>query len=242
MTQPVLSENVKGRGRHYRDPVTDELVPSVTNVIGILDKPALPRWAARVVAEQAASMKSSLPNLADEEIVDMLKGAPWRSSGRAADRGTSVHGYLEARLLGIDPPELTGQASTYQAQAEAWLAVWQPEPIATELTVFGDGYAGTADLLCSINGKVTMVDFKTSSAVYPEAALQLAALSSASVGAFPDGVRAMPDIAEAAVVRIGTKDHETRWVADIESQFAAFQACLAVWHWRNDTPYLGDAR
>ena len=85
MTTPALAQNVKGKGRHYQHPKTGELVPSVTNIIGVLNKPALPRWAAKVVAEQAAAMKTSLPNLDDAEVVDMLKGAPWRSSTRAAD-------------------------------------------------------------------------------------------------------------------------------------------------------------
>ena len=122
MTTPALAENVRGRGRHYRHPDFDELVPSVTNVISILDKPALPRWSARVVAEQAAAMKDSLPKLDDDEIIDMLKGAPWRSSNRSASRGTDVHEWLERHLaLDDDLPELEGEAAQYLAGAQAWL-------------------------------------------------------------------------------------------------------------------------
>lgn len=42
MTTPALAENVKGKGRHYKHPVTGELLPSITNVLGAaVNKPAL---------------------------------------------------------------------------------------------------------------------------------------------------------------------------------------------------------
>ena len=231
MTTPALAENVKGKGRHYRSPLNGELVPSITNVIGVLNKPALPRWAAKVVAEQAAAMKTSLPNLEDEEIVDLLKAAPWRSSTRAADRGTTIHAYLEARMVGLDPQEISGEAARYRKAADAWLADWQPTPLATELTVFGDGYAGTGDLWCRpSHGGVAIVDYKTSKAVYAEAALQLAALAHATTT--PDGTPTM-GVDEAWVVRIGEDGYEAKRVADLDYNYAAFRALLAAWHWQN---------
>ncbi|HEY7822245.1 MAG TPA: hypothetical protein VIG24_05410 [Acidimicrobiia bacterium] len=75
MTTPALAQNVRGKGRHYQHPNGD-MVPSVTNVIGILDKPALPRWAAKMVAESAYRMRHSLAGMEQNEAVDMLKGSP----------------------------------------------------------------------------------------------------------------------------------------------------------------------
>ena len=103
MTTPALAQNVKGKDRHYQHPATGELVPSVTNILNVLNKPALPRWAAKVVAEQAVAMRESLTKLDEAEAVDILKGSPWRNSTRAADRGTTIHAYLEARLSGLEP-------------------------------------------------------------------------------------------------------------------------------------------
>jgi 3-deoxy-manno-octulosonate cytidylyltransferase (CMP-KDO synthetase) len=74
MTAPKLAENVKGKGRHYRNPNTDVLLPSITNVLGVINKPALPRWSAKLVAEQAAAMKLSLPKMEDDEIVVNVQG------------------------------------------------------------------------------------------------------------------------------------------------------------------------
>ena len=231
MTTPALAENVKGKGRHYRHP-NGELVPSITNIIGVLNKPALPRWAAKSVAEQAAAMKTSLPNLEDAEIVDMLKGAPWRSSTRAADRGTTIHAYLETRLQGLTPKEISGDAARYRKAADAFLEEWQPKPVAIEQTVFGDGYAGTGDLWAVLaNGATAIIDYKTSKAIYAEAALQLAALSYADL--LPDGTTLTDPVDEAWVIRIGEDGYEAKRVANLEYNYAAFRACLQAWHWMN---------
>jgi len=230
MTTPTLAQNVRGKGRHYQHPTTGELLPSVTNVIGVLNKPALPRWAAKMVAEQAVAMRHSLPNLEPDEAVDMLKGAPWRKSGRAADRGTTIHAYLEAKMSGLDPREISGEAARYRKAADAFLEEWQPEPLHLEMTVFGADYAGTGDMWASIRGKVAVLDYKTSKAVYPEAALQLAALAHATMTA--DG-SPTPKVEEAWVVRIGEDGYEAKQVADLDYNFQAFRACLQVWHWVN---------
>jgi len=236
MTTPVLAENVRGRGRHYRHPNTGDLVPSVTNIIGVLDKPALPRWSALEVAKKAWELRLSLANMDEADAVDVLKGAPWRKSTRAADRGTTIHAYLEARMLGLTPEIVEGEALRYRDAAEAWLDDWQPEVIATERTVFGPDYAGTGDLWCMRDGKVTIVDFKTSKAIYKEAALQIAALWAAPVQA--DGtVDPAPDDAEGWVVRIGEDGYEARQVVDLSANYEVFRSLIDAWHWSKSDPY-----
>jgi len=237
MTTPELAENVKGKGRHYRHPGTGDLVPSVTNVIGILNKPALPRWAAKEVAEKAWQLRRSLDGMGEEDAISVLKQSPWRKSGRAADRGTTIHAYLEARLNGLEPEIVDGEAQRYQAGADAWLSEWNPTPIATELTVFAPDYAGTGDLWCTVDGEPRLVDFKTSKAVYPEAALQLGALAAATMAA---GGEPAPAVASGWVVRIGEDGFECRQVEDLPAQAAAFRAMLQVWHWTNTKPYRED--
>ena len=231
MTTPALAQNVKGKGRHYQAP-DGELVPSITNVLGVLNKPALPRWAAKVVAEQAVAMRDSLPKLDEAEAIDMLKGAPWRSSGRAADRGTTIHAYLEEKMQGLDPREISGEAARYRKAADQFLAEWEPKPLAIELTVFGDGYAGTGDLWAILNnGATAVLDYKTSKAIYPEAALQLAALAHAVQT--PEGEPA-PKVDEAWVVRIGEDGYEAKQVRDLDGCYQVFQSLLTAWHWTMD--------
>lgn len=238
MTTPALAENVRGKGRHYRDPRSGELVPSVTNVLGVINKPALPRWAAKEVAAAAVAMKASLAGMDDAEVMDVLKGAPWRRSTRAADRGTTIHAYLEAALMGAPVQRVEGQAADYRAAADAWLDWWKPEPVHLERTVFGDGYAGTGDAWLRMDGEVWLVDFKTSKAIYDEAAMQLAALAAAPLMAVGEELIEAPTPARLAVVRIGTDgEHETRLVADPATEYAAFRAALEVWRWQHREHY-----
>jgi hypothetical protein len=244
VTTPALAQNVRGKGRHYQNLQTGDLVPSVTNVIGILDKPALPRWAAKMVAESAYRMRHALSEMGESEAVDMLKGSPWSKSKRAADRGTDIHGYLEARLNDWEVEDLSPDAEPYRAAADAWFETADVDVVATELTAFHPGYAGTMDLVCRIDGRLTIADFKTSKAIYDEAALQLAALWGCYTDMHGDpvpwrdthGVLAEP--VDLLVVRIGEDGFETKQVADADASLSAFMSLLDAWHWRHGKAYL----
>jgi hypothetical protein len=241
MTTPALATNVRGKGRHYEHPVTGELLPSVTNICGVLDKPALSRWSARVVAEQAWDMRNSLSGLGRDEAIDILRGAPWRSSGRSAARGTTIHEFMEAGLKGEDLPDLAGQAAEYRAAAESVLAWFDRENIrliASEQTVFGDGYAGTYDAHLRWHHaddawEDWLVDFKTgASGPYPEVALQLSALDAARTTA--DGKAAWSSYDRLVAISIQPKG---KWVSveveDRAASYGAFRGLLTAWHWKN---------
>jgi len=242
VTTPALAQNVRGKGRHYAHPTTGELVPSITNIIGIMDKPALPRWAAKMVAERAMHLKHSLGNMSDAEVVDTLKGAPWSKSQRAADRGTDIHAYLEAHLNGLEPEPLSQDAEPYRAAADHWLEYYGPELVATELTVFHPKYAGTGDLWCKFDGRMAIVDFKTSKGIYDEAALQLAALWGALTTADGDPVPHAGHDTDLFVVRIGTDKFEMKQVADPQGSLETFLALAMAWEWKHQTAYVEDLR
>jgi hypothetical protein len=242
VTTPALAQNVRGKGRHYSNPQTGDLVPSVTNVIGILDKPALPRWSAKMVAERAAMMKRSLPSMDDGDIVDMLKAVPWQRSNRAAERGTDIHAYLEARLNDWHVDDLSPDAEPYRAAADDWLGK-DIEIVATELTAFHPLYAGTMDFVARIDGRLTIGDFKTSKAIYDEAALQLAALMGCMTDQHGDPVpwrdadgefTEMPDL---LVVRIGADRFEEKRVADPMGSLRVFFSLLDAWNWKHGKAY-----
>lgn len=235
MTTPALAENVKGRGRHYRHPASGELVPSVTNILGMLNKPALVGWAAKVVAEQAADLRESLVRMERDEVVTLLKGAASRKSRGAADRGTDIHGWLEAVTTGQDEPELSSAAEQYRDGARAFLDDCWGETVTTEITMFAPDYAGTADAIARLDGRTTLLDYKTSSGIYPEAALQLSALRATTLCA--DGKRtAEYGIERMLVVRIAPKGkYEIAEVANYEQHIEAFRALLVAWIWKHDT-------
>ena len=239
MTTPVLAENVKGKGRHYRHPETEELVPSVTNIIDVLSKPALPRWAAKETAQAAWKMRHSLDAMGETEAVDVLKGSPWRNSGRAADRGTSIHDYLEAAAGGRHV-ELSGEAWNYKAAADEFLETYRPTIHLTEFSVFGDGYAGTADFLADIDGRLVVGDYKSSKALYPEIALQLAAIRYAHHIVDAEGGDPMPEVDGCVGVLLTPDGCEVREIDAGPEAFEAFRACLTAWRWRKAGNPVGD--
>jgi len=210
----------------------------VTNVIGVLSKgDVLTRWSAKMVAEQAWELRNSLNSLGRDEAIDILKSSPWRSSRRASDRGTSIHEYLDARLRGLPGPTLEGQAAGYQPAADAFLAELQPELVESEVTVFGDGYAGTFDahLRIHVDGhrEDWLVDFKTGKGgPYDEAALQLAALSRAQARA--DGSATWAGWDRLVAVGLSEKGYRLVEVADPEGCYLAFRALLEAWHWKHN--------
>lgn len=80
----------------------------------------------------------------------------------AANRGTAVHEAIENWIkFGIDglDPELHG----YMDGFLEWWNKYNPEPIASEIRVYHQilRYGGTVDLIAKINGKIFLVDFKT---------------------------------------------------------------------------------
>lgn len=84
----------------------------------------------------------------------------------AAARGTAVHNAIENyTLFGIADlaPEYSGYLDAYIA----WRNEYSPEPLANECKVYHKilRYAGTSDMLAVIDGKLILIDFKTSSSV-----------------------------------------------------------------------------
>lgn len=85
---------------------------------------------------------------------------------RAASRGTAIHNAAENYAkFGIEdvPPAYAGYFDGFRQ----WWDDAKPEILATEHKLYHKilRYAGTADLLCIINGKLTLVDYKTSAQV-----------------------------------------------------------------------------
>ena len=85
---------------------------------------------------------------------------------KAAKRGTAIHNAVENYAkFGIEdiPPVYAGYFEGFRD----WWNSRKPEVLATETKVYHKilRYAGTVDLLCIINGRLTLVDYKTSAQV-----------------------------------------------------------------------------
>lgn len=172
---------------------------SVTTVLKALDKPALPRWASRSVAEYVAELARQVKGgtlkgsdlLRVLQDVEHLKGIPWAYADKRKVEGSTIHEIAE-RIIGgeaLSPDVFDPRIAAKVRAFQRWLAEAKPEYEAMEAAVFSReyGYAGTLDAIVTIGGKRIVLDYKDSADSYPEHALQLAAYRHAEFLAMPDG-------------------------------------------------------
>lgn len=176
----------RGRGLKFypsshRYKLDGEWVTGVTTLLSVLNKPALPKWAAKSVAEYVARNRDGIEHLygmGEGPMIDALKGVPWQERDDAAVRGTDVHDFAERIVKGeeVDVPE------HYVGHVESALAFMEDygiEPLLVEACVGSREfkYAGKLDLVADQrSGPRAIWDYKTSkSGIYKETAFQLAA-------------------------------------------------------------------
>lgn len=86
---------------------------------------------------------------------------------QARQRGRAVHAYAEEYLLcgELDWDSIEPQYLPYVENFVNWARTYKPKVLYTEFRMGCEDFAGTADLICEIDGKVILVDYKTSSAI-----------------------------------------------------------------------------
>jgi hypothetical protein len=119
-------------------------LPSVTTILGATkDQQFLKDWKAKVGEQEAERIKNLSSN-----------------------RGTAMHKFLEHYILGTGYDDLTelGQKAKTMAQKVIEIGLAPVEEwYGSEVTLYYPGlYAGSTDLVCSHNGKESIVDFKQS--------------------------------------------------------------------------------
>lgn len=173
-TQPYADKKRAGESRQttLRDARRLGLLPSVTTVLGILDRPGLRAWRIKWAIEIALSMPGPTP----EEVLEATDSyVEW-----AAAQGTKVHlglsEHLQGRTIAIEPEIDEIVREFWPWYATSGLHIQRSEhPIVSPL-----GYAGTVDYLGTYEGDAAIVDFKTQdfevekqALFYDEHALQL---------------------------------------------------------------------
>lgn len=214
-------------------------IPSVTTVIKLIDKSGpLVGWAKREVASCAVRNLPILDTMVKEAgpqaAIDWLKGLPDFQRDRAADRGTNVHAIAEQIIRGgspVIPEELAAHVANYRA----FIREWSPKWIAVEQIVVSvkHGYAGTFDAIADIGNERWLLDIKTSSGVYSETALQLAAYGAAEFIGRPGDPRRyrVPRAQRFGVIHVTAEGAELVPYAVDRGTFAAFLDAKKVWEW-----------
>lgn len=221
-------------------------LPSVTTVLKAENKPAIVGWAVNQTAAYAVANAEKLLTMSDARGYGFLQHY-WKREPKdplsnevsltdyhsgvlsdAGELGDSVHEWAEATLFDHMPfPDLTTRNEKFFECIEQWDAFRERHEIVphnVELTVWderadsdGLGYAGTFDLQCEIDGKMYLLDIKTSRGLYHSTWMQLAALYNARylLREQPDGVDAMVEdwqkpIEGLAVIHIRPSDMDSK--------------------------------
>ena len=188
-------------------------VPSVTTVLGILNKPALLNWAWQCGIEGK-----------DYKLV----------RDNAADIGTLAHYLIMCHLKGKTPDTSEYSAENINKAETCLIKYWEwekenkIEPILVEESLVSEEYefGGTIDCLALLNNQLILIDHKTGKAIYPEMAYQLAAYRQLLL---ENGHKVMG----ARILRIGKNEDEgfeQRIFGNLDKQWELFLHCLVIYN------------
>jgi len=187
-------------------------VPSVTTILNILNKPALMEWAWQM-GTQGLDYKA----VRDE----------------AGGIGTLAHYLIMRDLSGLDPDTSEYSAHDIELAENCLIKYWDwlkpriVKPILLEQPLISEEYSfgGTIDFYGEIDGRPTLLDFKTGKAIYPEMFCQLAAYEQLLAEAgYP--------IEATRILRIGRNEDEgfeERSVGKLDKQLEIFLACKKIY-------------
>ena len=215
----ATKDKIKGVSKaHVRYKTSDgRIVPGATTVTGLLNKPFLVRWANQLGLEGIDSSTYT-----DE----------------AAKTGTLAHAMIQADLTGeqLDYNQYSPLQVSLAENACLSYFEWKKQheivPIHCEKQFVSDrlGYGGTVDCYCMLDGKATLLDFKTSKAIYEDYFVQLAAYAELLREA------GLP-VEETRILRVGrdeTEGFEERKVTDTRKWFEIFQHLLGIYYLKKE--------
>ena len=207
-------EEVKKARAHIRyKNKNGKIIPGVTTILSVLNKPALIPWAN---------------NLG-------LKGIDCtRYRDSMADIGTIAHLMIMEHLSGKkqDLSEYSGadidRAENCLISFFEWERSNKLKPLLVEVPLVSEKYqfGGTIDCYGDLDGKLTLIDFKTSKAIYPEMVHQVAAYRRLLV---ENG----HEVQRVRILRIGRSQDEgfeDRLCPAMESHWKLFSHCLAIYN------------
>ena len=217
------------------------LLPSVTTLLNILDKPALNDWKV-TQGVLAVLTTPRQPGEADDAFVHrvlQVERVQDQESSTARDKGTEIHAALEAYFLGQEVPE--AMLPWIEPAAKAIIAHGQL--VTAEKILVGEGYASKTDLIQEAPEAWLIWDFKTTKSIpdrgpWPEHILQLSAYAAAYWNLLLQAGQATPASKPIKTYNcyISTVDqgkfaifqHDPDWQRDYNQ---GFKKALELWQW-----------
>ena len=211
--------------RQYLD-IHGSEVPSVTTVLSQLNKPQLVAWAARLARQ----------------------GVDWEDvRNEAADIGTIAHEMAE-NFIKNQPCDFS-QHPGYKKALKAfsafqnWVGINQVTFLGSEIPLVHHQkkFGGTIDIVAEVNGKVSLIDLKTSSSLSEEYNYQVCAYQYLLENGDLDdrgAKRSFPpyQVEQAILLRIDKNSgiFEQRIIKDFEKHHRIFFLLLDLWHAREE--------
>jgi len=188
------------------------LVPGVTTVLSVLNKPALVKWANNLGLQGIDSTK-------------------YRDA--MADIGTLAHYVIMCHLKNQTPvlddysPEQIDKAENCSLSFYEWEKNHPLEPVLIEEPLVSEEFqfGGTVDCCAKCNGDLLLVDFKTGKGIYSEMFYQLAAYRQLLV-------EHGHDVGSARILRIGRSEDEgfeEQVRTNLDNEWAIFEHCLQIY-------------
>lgn len=221
------------RATTIRDARKMNLLPSVTSILGVLDKPALKTWLRRQAALAVLRVPPQQPGESEEYWLNRVLAEADVQVESAADLGSQIHDALD---VAIGSGEYPAEVAAYVSPVIDWLWDNKIQIGGREEVVVNpaEGYAGRVDFFfASPDGRFGIGDYKTRKTKpgekigpYDGQAMQLAAYAAAKYGADQlSRVRAINIyVSTTEPGRIHVHEH-----ADLEAEYAAFLAACHLW-------------
>jgi hypothetical protein len=227
------------------------VLPSVTTVLGLLDKSgALMGWATKTMVEYLKSLADPKGHIliTKDEATDIFKKARAyhkEISQKALDIGSGVHNVIEVHLKGQPIGGLLEADPRLKPPFKAFLD-WHKDSgfkfIATERKVCSPlMFAGTLDGLAEKDGKLWVIDFKTSKAIYDGYDCQASAYRQAVMDGMYLSLDGWVDSklkvdGGVGILRLdketGLPEFKTYTIQEAEKAFKKFKHLLDYW-WEN---------
>ena len=227
----VIGKNGKRRKTTLRDGKAMGLLPSVTTILGVLDKPGLNRWRENLIVEHTNDTPRILGESNDayvRRIFDKHK----KISKDAADAGTRIHAVLEDYFG--NERKIIRTASEQKMldkviETEFTIAEdkegWEFETPLVNLEI---GYAGKTDKLH--RAEQIVLDYKTKDfddpdkvKGYPEQAMQLGAYARAAGFTQPRLINLFISRDNPGLVKIIEHDDAARWMKAFDTLATYFR-------------------
>lgn len=155
----IIGANGKERSTTIRDARKLGLFPSVSGILGVLDKGDLSDWKHRQITE-AAFMTQPKPMETPEVYHSRIMEAAFKKVGDAADLGTRIHRAIEQHFQG---EAYDNNLKPYVDGVDRWMSDNSVVLLKQELRLVNkqNGFAGTTDAAFNAKEKTGILDFKT---------------------------------------------------------------------------------